>query len=232
MQVYCNLYMNAPMNTLLSAMKASKGSSRFLLSVLKDNASEPAIKRLDEILSLLVAAEGYRREQVDYLDRCDSDRISGIPEFLDLHRRSRESERAYQQTLEALNTALKRYRWEATVSGDIDGFQNELRPAVEDKEEWSVLESFLVGGLLKLTNKPGEVSRFRRCSDCHQWFYAVREHQHFCGVICRRRHEAQNPAFKEKRRVYMREQYRPQQKKLQELSIAIVNKTHQTKGGK
>lgn len=217
--------MNARIATLHDAKKASNRGGGLLLSVLKNDASEPAVKRLDEILSFLVAAEGYRREQVDYLYRCDSDRINGgIPEFLDMSRRSKESECAYQQTLEALNTALKHYRWEATVSGDIDGFQSELSPAVEGKDKWSALESFLVGSLLKLTHKPGELSRFRRCSDCHQWFYAVRGHQHFCGDACRRRHEAQNPAFKEKRRTYMRETYRPLQKELQKGSVVLAQK--------
>ena len=62
-----------------------------------------------------------------------------------------------------------------------------------------------VGTLLRLARKPGELSRLRRCSECLQWFHAIKGHQQFCGVSCRRRHQAQDPEFKEKRAAYMRE---------------------------
>jgi len=232
-RVYCNEDMTAHTYTLLNAKKASKAGFEFLLSTLKDHASEPGIKRVDEILSLLVVAEGYRREQLDYLDRTHPDRIvGGISGFLDLVRRSKESERAYHQTLELLNKKLSRYRWAAEITGDIDGFRSELHPVGSSKGEWELVEPFMVAALLRVMDKPGEISRFCRCSDCHQWFYAARGHQHFCGDVCRRRHEAQNPAFKEKRRVYMRERYRPLQRQLEERSVTIANRTNQTKGGK
>jgi len=244
-------------HTLLNAKKARKGNFAFLLSVLKDHASEPAIKRLDEILSLLVDAEWHRREHLEYLDRCDATHIKGgVPAFLDLHKRSKESERAYYQTLELLNIKLSRYRWEATLRGDIDGFRSEIAPAYrkgkwgysgrgeswdftelwkyseyteshlaqrdqllthvkEPQPSWESMESFMVASLLKAVNE-GDISRFRRCLDCHKWFYAIRGHQHFCGDTCRRRHEAQSPAFKEKRALYMRETYRPREKRKDE----------------
>jgi hypothetical protein len=240
--------------------KFGGGLDRFLFAPLRDHADEPAIQRVDEVLSLLVSAEAYRREKIEYIDRCSAKRIKrGIPEFLDLLERSKESERAYYQTLELLNIKLSRYRWEATLSGDIDGFRSEIipahskskweysgrgarwdatelwkyseytesfvaqrdqlltqvgetQPSKKPQSSWESMESFMVASLLEALNS-GEISRYRRCSECHQWFYAVRGHQHFCGDSCRRKHEAQSPAFKQKRATYMRETYRPNEKR-------------------
>lgn len=222
--------MKASTHTLQN--KHRGGWDQFLFGPLRNHLNEPAVMRVDEILSLLVAADKYLREQHDYLRRSDPHRNSkvGIPEFLDLVKRSKESERAYYQTLELLNKKLSRYRWEAELTGDLNGFRSELHPVGGSKGEWELVEPFMVAALLKVMDKPGEISRFRRCSDCQQWFYAIRGHQYFCGDVCRRRHEAQNPAFKEKRRTYMRERYRPLQKELQERSLALTKTPRVTKG--
>src|ERR1035437_7119100 len=216
--------MKAQTKTLRS--KHGGGWDQFLFGPLRNRPDEPAMMRVDEILSLLVAADKYLREQRDYLRRSDPHRNSkvGIPEFLDLFRRSKESERAYYQTLELLNKKLSRYRWEAELTGDLDGFHSELNPVGSSEGEWELVEPFMVSALLKVMDKPGEISRFRRCSDCQQWFYATRGHQQFFGDVCRRRHEAQNPAFKEKRRTYMRERYRPLQKELQQRSLVLAKR--------
>ena len=272
--------MKSPTHTLQTKKNVSHGGGldRVLFSPLRDHANDPAIKRVNEILSLLVSAETYRREKIEYRDRCDK---GGIPEFLDLMARSDESERAYYQTLELLNIKLSRYRWEATLSGDRDGFRSEIipahskskwgysgrgdrwdgtelwkyseytesfvakrdqlltqlektQPSKRPQSSWESMESFLVASLLKAVDK-GEISRFRRCSECHQWFYAIRGHQHFCSEVCRRQHEAQSPAFKEKRAAYMRETYRPDQKRKDERGkrqAARVLSDKSKKGGK
>ena len=212
------------MKALTYTLQNKDGWDQFLFGSLRDHSDEPAMMRVDEILSLLVAADRHLREQRDYLRRSNPRGNSkvGIPEFLDLSGRSKESERAYYQTLELLNKKLSRYRWEATLTSDRDGFRSELNPVGSSKGDWELVEPFMVAALLKVLDKPWEISRFRRCSDCQQWFYATRGHQQFCGDVCRRRHEAQNPAFKEKRRTYMRERYRPLQKELQERSLALA----------
>lgn len=50
------------------------------------------------------------------------------------------------------------------------------------------------------------VHRIRRCrhAECRKWFFAVTEHQKYCGDRCRKRDAAQGESFKEKRRIYMR----------------------------
>jgi hypothetical protein len=50
------------------------------------------------------------------------------------------------------------------------------------------------------------VHRIRRCHylQCRAWFFAVTEHQKYCGRACGRRDAEQGESFKEKRRIYMR----------------------------
>jgi hypothetical protein len=50
------------------------------------------------------------------------------------------------------------------------------------------------------------VHRIRRCrlQECRQWFFAVTDHQKYCGDRCRKRDAAHGESFKEKRRIYMR----------------------------
>jgi len=242
------------------------GLDRFLFSPLRDHAADPAIKRVDEILRLLVAAEAYRQEEIACIGQIGVDfRRGGLPEVLKGRNRKKEAERSFYQTLELLNIKLSRYRWEASLSGNIDGFRSEINPAYgKDKwgysgrgdgwdatelwkyseytesflarrdelltqmgkkiepsksqksqpsqSPWEFMEPFMVASLLEAVNA-GEIWRYRQCSECHQWFYAVRGHQHFCADICRRKHEAQSPTFKQKRARYMRETYRPNEKK-------------------
>ena len=49
------------------------------------------------------------------------------------------------------------------------------------------------------------VHLIRRCrlQECRRWFFAVTDHQKYCGVTCRKRDAAQGESFKEKRRIYM-----------------------------
>jgi hypothetical protein len=60
------------------------------------------------------------------------------------------------------------------------------------------------------------VHRIRRCrlAECGKWYFAVTDHQKYCGDRCRKRDAQQGPEFKRKRAEYMREKYRPHQKEL------------------
>ena len=274
--MYRNLHMKAQTSTLRKRDKANSRKPEFLLSFINDHADEPASKRIEEILILLVAADRLLRERNDFLHLSHSE--LGSPEGLSLFEKSRDSGRAYYQTLEFLNIKLSRYRWEAKVEGDRYGFRSEIHPAFR-KDKWGYsgrkdfdycdlreygeyTESFLaqrdqllaqmgkpdlsgtapapyegwetslVSRLLKAVDK-GEISRYRRCSECQRWFYAIRGHEHFCGDVCRRKHEAQSPAFKEKRARYMRETYRPDQKRKDERAKRQAGfKEKSKKGGK
>lgn len=84
-----------------------------LFQPFRENADDPAVKRVEEILTILVTADRHMREHHDFYRLFDS--TFGSPEFLSLFEKSRDAERAYYQTLEFLNLKLSRYRWEARL---------------------------------------------------------------------------------------------------------------------
>jgi hypothetical protein len=50
----------------------------------------------------------------------------------------------------------------------------------------------------------------------------VTEHQKYCEANCRKREAQQGPEFKRKRAEYMRDRYRPLQKKLDAQNLAAA----------
>ena len=220
--------MKLPVHTLRASRKQdpdtrSGGWDVILFSQLMEHPTRPAVKRVETVLSLLAAADEHLREWHRLLK---SSTPTYENDFLNLHRRTKESEFAYYNAVSQLNRALKKYRWRSVISGDIHGFKEEIEgEAKQDAWEWAIVRR-----LLEVTKQPGALSRFRRCSECHRWFYAATAHQQFCGEDCRRRHASQSPEFKEKRRNYMRERYRPAQKEMQERSLRQANVTR--KGAK
>ena len=232
--MYCNVVMKLQMETLHNSKKPErgrrgKGWDLVLFRLFRDDSTKPEVKRVEKVLSLMVAAQTHLIEMHTYLRSGDD--LGSVSKFLSLHRRHKESERAYYMALKQLQTALKRYRWRSSIKGDLDGFGEEL--------EWD--DATTSGGhanweyaavrlLLNKTREPGTLSRFRKCSECHEWFYAATSHQHFCKDGCRRRNASRDPEFKAKRRIYMREQYRPQQKELHQRSLALAKGTKLKKG--
>lgn len=57
------------------------------------------------------------------------------------------------------------------------------------------------------------VHRIRRCrfQECRKWFFAVTDHQKYCGDTCRKRDASKGESFKKKRAAYMREVWRPRE---------------------
>lgn len=175
-----------------------------LFAPLREHATEPAVKRVENVLSLLSAADTLAREQrneMRLLERSGKDWHHSKP-FM-------ESLDTSTRTWGQLNKSLLRYRWVPLGQGGPGKFEIIERPVTTSTGQWVYWERWAVGELLRLARKPGELSRLRRCFECQEWFHAVREHQRFCGVSCRRRHTAQDSEFKEKRATYMREVYRP-----------------------
>jgi hypothetical protein len=187
--------------------KTGSDWEKHLFTPFREHATEAAVKRVEKVLALLVTADRQAREERELmrlLDRSDKDWVESPPESF------KESVRASSRTRQLLNDALRRYRWVPLVEGGSGEFRvSPYLVTAWRKNKWASWECGALGHLLRLANKPGELSRFRRCSECQQWFYAIRGHQQFCGRDCRRRHTAQDPEFKEKRATYMRETYRP-----------------------
>jgi len=176
-----------------------------LFAPLSEHASEPAVKRVENVLTLLVSADTLAREQrekVRLYQRSGKDwRREDSGSF-------KESLDTSTRTQKLLNDALRLYPTLPLAQGLIGRFEIIDRPVTSSTGRWAPWERWAVGTLLNLAKKPEGLSRLRRCSECSHWFYANRPHQQFCGEPCRRRHTAQSPEFKEKRAAYMRETYR------------------------
>ena len=202
------------------ANRTSAGWNQILFSEFRKNPGKPEVKRVERILSMLVAAENHLSEVHSALRTVAQSKAH----FLVLHRKSAESTVAYNKALQQLDDALKQYHWRSTIFGDLDGFGEVLEHHARASTQYRHWEGAIVRRLLALTRERGALARFRKCSHCNQWFYGATAHQRFCGEACRRKYVSSSPEFKEKRRVYMREKYRPQQKQLEERSLALLSK--------
>jgi hypothetical protein len=194
------------MKSQTHTLRSKEGKEGYgeLFAPLSEHATEPAVKRVENVLTLLVAANTLareQREQMRFYERAGKDwRREDGKSF-------RESLHVSIRTWGKLNAALTRYPTLAMSQGRSGKFEIVERPVTSSTGRWAPWERWAVGTLLSLAKKPGELSRLRRCLECSQWFYAIRGHQRFCGEPCRRRHTAQNPEFKAMRADYMK-QYR------------------------
>ena len=194
--------MKAQPNTLQN--KVDRDGEMELFTPLRERSTEPAVMRVEKVLSLLVAADTLAREQ-----RAQKRILERTGTAIQRSKPFMESLDKSARNWGLLNSALLRYHTLPLAQGGPGMFEVIDRPVISGRvDKWSAWERWAVGELLRLARKSGGLSLLRRCSECGQWFYANRPHQQFCGVSCRRRHEAQDPEFKEKRATYMRETYR------------------------
>jgi len=222
----------------LHAAKA-KELDRNLFSRLRALPTHLDVRRIEYILNLLADAQMHL---ADWRKDNSPEQTRMIREAGKTFRARimRKAESAFRDSLWALEDALSRYHWRSTITGDIDGFREELTLPVKERDIWTLeglglpdsretkygtpWEYAIVRMLLEMLRHPDQLARIRRCSECRQWFYAVTGHQVFCGAKCKKRFTSQSPAFKEKRRIYMREQYRPMQKELERKALARARK--------
>jgi hypothetical protein len=131
-----------------------------------------------------------------------------------------------------LNIGLGKYKWHPYVSGSM-GAESHFKilfgmVGVAFDQERS-LEHFAVQWIVEYVD---EVQKIRRCRvlRCRKWFYAKTDHQKYCGDTCRKKDASQSDDFKEKRRVYMKTQYRPREKERNERAKRLVNPKAKEKG--
>ena len=217
--------MKLPAHTLRRG--SPKGWDDVLFSQIRRVPPTPEAQRVESILELLVAANTFLSE---WQNATSSEAGHG---FLAAYCRKDNAERAYRETLARLEETLKPYQWRSAISGDIEGFQEKLEWSEDIPHGPAHWEHAILRVLLERIKIPGELSRIRRCSDCQDWFYATTSHQRFCGKACRRRYTAGSSEFKEKRRNYMKQVYRPQQKQRESRSLALAKDSvrPKSKGG-
>jgi hypothetical protein len=107
------------------------------------------------------------------------------------------------QVLEDLNGRLAKYKWHPVARM---GLSPRFRVTYEFKatSDGAAFENRAVHWLMEHIDV---VHRIRRCRRCSIWFFAVTDHQKYCGGSCRKQDASQGESFKEKRKAYMR-QYR------------------------
>jgi hypothetical protein len=222
-----------------------------VLKKIQESPLEPSVKRVERVLDLLVTAERLRGEiyvrafsrnspRDELSQQYDSSKearrfpegVLGNRPFSDPI--TREMNERYSTCLKELARRLKRYQSYSVVwDSDYEWLQRfPVYRAKNRQEDW---EHIAVHWLLRFldehdfySNSHSGLARFRRCAACSRWIFAVTDHQRFCGEECRKRNAAESPEFKKKRRIYMKERYRPQQKELQRRSLANA-KSKQTR---
>jgi len=175
---------------------------------LREHPTIPAVMRVVNVLTLLVKADTLAREQREQMRVLER---SGI----DCHR-SRpfmESVDESNRICKLLNAEFLRYNSFPLVYPRIGILTVTERAATKSKGQWAAWERWAVGTLLAIAKRPGGLSRLRRCLECQLWFYAIKGNKQFCGDSCYRRHRSHDPAFKTARADYMREKYRPNEKR-------------------
>jgi len=194
-----------------------------VFSFLRECPESPEAKRIEKLLSLLTSAQHHLDEIHRLLGNAGAEK--SVPKFLENHRKLEQAKRAYYGAVRDLDKAFKRYRWRSFITGDLEGIRRKLGYGLQSANPDVVREYATADLLLEKLKEPGAIGRFRNCAECRQWFYAATSHQQFCTDACRRRNTARNPDFREKRRVYMRERYRPLQKELDKSSRASAKET-------
>src|SRR6202158_2968542 len=105
------------------------------------------------------------------------------------------------RVLTELNKLAKRYWWHPLIMHQ--GYEMDTLSIAEcDATEWRSWETRAVWWLCAKDGK--WIDFFRQCGDCRRWFFAVAEHQSYCGSACRQRHASCSDEFKQRRRLYMR----------------------------
>lgn len=131
------------------------------------------------------------------------------------------------RVLMELNKLGRRYRWHPIIRHM--GYEME---AFDVTECWDVKDAdseWETHAIWWLCGKNGKwIDFFRQCRDCSRWFFALAEHQSYCGNSCRKRHASVSEEFKEKRRLYMRA-YRRAEKERERRAKSLARIPQKTK---
>ena len=198
-----------------------------ILSKVNAKTTSPRVDRVLWLLEALIKAERLRLQlyEATYIGTGNSisvtSRYDAIRDsFADPQLQALNLE--FQETLKQIEQSLKRYRWTPTIrSGDFYGLTERhiwpKKSAEDNWENWAVF--WLINHAAEGSSGRSQslILRFRRCRQCQTWLYARTKHQEHCSARCRKKLHSESPEFKGKRAKYMRETYRPQQRRRGEL---------------
>jgi len=141
----------------------------------------------------------------------DCERVSRLIELLQrahsrLQTPTEKSRKECEGLLGELNSLSQRYKWSPVYWVSETGLS--LAWLFPDPENWEDISVWWIRRLVETH----AIHRLRRCLQCQTWFYAATEHQRFCAEKCRKKYASESPVFKEKRRRYMAEVFRPRER--------------------
>lgn len=164
------------------------------------------VRRVFRLLQLMREAEEYRLRIYEHCFRLENAELRALST-------------SYFDRLKTIERLGKRYHWSPALRGpDYRGLTQMItwRKGTDDQnwENWAVwwLMEHAAHGSSGLSRS--YILRFRHCAHCSEWFYAMTDHQRYCGINCRQKAHAASAEFREKRARYMREKYRPREKEL------------------
>jgi hypothetical protein len=225
--------MNKPSRTLrktangtrLRRESSAPQARQLVFDLIERTPKSAAAERVERILELLAAAEesrvailrdglkgGRSEEGTELIEEAKMRHrpLKGFSTAMPLLRFADEAieerNRQFREALRELQSLLIRYSWRPTVEDRLYRSLGQRllwdRTNSADTEENRAVQFLLeqIDG----HNGPARILRFRRCRECARWFYAVKDHQIYCGESCRKRHAAHGQSFKEKRRLYMK----------------------------
>jgi hypothetical protein len=122
---------------------------------------------------------------------------------------------AFNKILSDLNAVIRRYRWVPDISaGDFIEFALDFQC---DSDSKMGIALYWLTDLIRR----GLAVRIRQCLECRNWFYAIADHQRYCGENCRKSYASHSLVFKEKRRQYM-QNYRSVEKEREQAAKLLA----------
>lgn len=201
-------------STLRTQRKYEAEELQFLFRGL--NNTSPSIwkkstrKRVLDLIADLRGLESVRRQLRKNLGRSVAS-IRGSHDWPWFDYRDRALEkvnRRGERLIREVNNRLSHYAWSPAIHAvDFSAFQQ--RPNWRGRNQSGREEKIAVWVLVNALTT-GSIDRFRSCSECDRWFYALAEHQRYCSDTCRKKYASRSTEFKTKRRNYMRT-YRQQE---------------------
>lgn len=186
-------------------------------------------KRLVEILNDIQKLDAMCTEVRRHSQEKEAIQIGGreisAPRFSDgLEAATKARDQLGTPILNRLNNQLLRSRWSYSL---IAPTRRELIciPNFHTKSESASAVERAIFHFLEHYLPSGEIGRFRACPECGKWFFAVTDHQKYCGEKCRLRHVSRSDEFKAKRARYMKLKYRPLIKQLEQRNKPQAAKT-------
>jgi len=226
-QVYCNLHMNTTSRQLQKS-KAPTAAEAAKRSIERAGTTPKTMSSLADkvVIRLLNMKPNSVTKHVTQIVELCSTAIQLTERICHFSIQGTGSDVALREEryriLVDLNARLSKYKWTPVVRNSVTinsyfqiTFEAGPNPVLVKPRPYGERIDFNTpSGAAFFENRAvqwivqnvGTVHRIRRChrSQCRKWFFAVTDHQKYCGDSCRKRDAAQGDDFKEKRRLYMR----------------------------